>query len=288
MIARQSYAWVDATNSDQAAAWDGEEGDDWTVNADRYDAACRGYDRHLIDAAQIHTADEVLDVGCGTGISTRDAGSRAALGTATGIDLSARMVAEARRRSHHAGLANTRFIHGDAQVYPFDAAAFDVVISRFGAMFFGDPIAAFANIARAIRPGGRLALLSWRELAHNDWVLVLLDSLSAGRSLPPPPAGVPGPFGLAEEVAVRRVLDAAGYTKIEVREATEPMHLGADVADAFEFVSGLGLTRGLLSGLDEDIKGDALGRLRDRLAEHLTAHGVRIGASAWVVTAERP
>jgi SAM-dependent methyltransferase len=288
MTAAQEYARVDATNADQAAAWDGEEGDDWTLNADRYDAACRLYDRHLIDAAQITNADDVLDVGCGTGISTRDAAGRAAAGTVTGIDLSARMVAEARQRSRLPALANTRFIHGDAQVYPFDAAAVDVVISRFGAMFFGDPVAAFANIGRAIRPGGRLALLSWRELAHNEWVLVLFDSLSAGRSLPRPPAGGPGPFGLAEEPAVRRILTAAGYGNIELREVNEPMQLGADVAGAFQFVSGLGLTRGLLSGLDEQRQADALGRLRDRLAEHATPDGVRLGASAWVITAERP
>jgi SAM-dependent methyltransferase len=288
MTISAAYSAVDDTNLEQAAAWDGEEGDEWTVHADRYDAACRPYDPHLIAGAQIAAADRVLDVGCGTGISTRDAADIAVAGSATGIDLSARMLAEARRRSTATGLTNTRFVVGDAQVYPFDHTAFDVVISRFGAMFFGDPVTAFSNLARVLRTGGRLALLAWQELANNDWVIALRDTLAAGRSLPEPTTGTPGPFGLADPNNVHRVLTAAGFDDIELTEVRQPMYLGADGDDAFSFVSGLGLTRGLLGGLDDHTRHAALEALRNRLNTDATSDGVLLGAAGWLITARRP
>jgi SAM-dependent methyltransferase len=287
-ISAHQQSSVDVTKVEQASAWDGEEGDEWTVHADRYDAACRRYDPHLIDSAHLAAADHVLDVGCGTGLSSRDAALVAIAGHVTGVDLSARMVDEARRRSEAAGILNTTFVQGDAQVHPFKPAAFDVVISRFGAMFFGDPAAAFANIARAVRPGGRLTLLSWQELADNEWVLALRETLAAGRSLPEPPAGVPGPFGLAHPRDVRHVLGTAGFEEVDLTSVREPMYLGTDSDDAFGFVSGLGLTRGLLAGLDDSAKQTALEKLRNRLAAHATPDGVLLGAAGWLITARRP
>jgi SAM-dependent methyltransferase len=278
---------VDVTNLEQATAWDGASGDEWTVHADRHDAACRHYDPHLMDATQITAADHVLDIGCGTGMSTRMAARAALAGTATGIDLSARMLDEARRRSHTAGLANTSFIQGDAQVHPFQPAAADGVISRLGTMFIGDPVAAFTNLARALRSGGRLTLLTWQDLTNNDWVLVLRDSLAAGRPLPEPPAGAPGPFGLADPSLIREVLTAAGFGDIELTDLREPMYLGADTGDAFEFLTDLSLARALLDGLDDHARHTALEALRNRLTAHTTSEGVLLGASGWLVTARR-
>jgi SAM-dependent methyltransferase len=288
MTTSTPYSAVDDTNLDQAAAWDGEEGDEWTVHADRYDAACRRYDPHLIDGAHLTGADRVLDVGCGTGISTRDAAKVAVAGTVTGVDLSARMIAEARRRSTAERLTNARFVVGDAQVYPFGHAAFDVVISRFGGMFFGNPVAGFTNLARALRDDGRLALLSWQELASNDWVLVLRDTLAAGRSLPEPPPGTPGPFGLADPDDIQHVLTAAGFDDVELAQVREPMYLGADGDDAFSFVARLGITRGLIAGLDNPTRQAALEALQDLLNTRATTDGVLLGAAGWLVTAHRP
>jgi SAM-dependent methyltransferase len=208
-------------------------------------------------------------------------------GDATGIDLSARMLDEARRRSDAAGLANTTFVQGDAQVHPFQPAAADVVISRLGAMFFGDPAAAFSNLTRALRSGGRLALLTWQELANNDWVLTLRDTLAAGRSLPEPPANAPGPFGLADPSHIRGVLTTAGFDDIELTDVREPMYVGADTDDALEFVTGLSHARALLGGLDDHTRHSALEALRNRLAAHTTPNGVLLGAAGWLITAHR-
>ena len=278
---------VDARNADMASAWNGEEGEDWAARADRYDAASARFDPALFDGAGIAATDRVLDVGCGAGISTRAAARLATAGHATGIDLSAPLLAEARRRSEAAGLTNTTFVQGDAQVHPFEPGAYDVAISRFGAMFFGDPVAAFANTARALRPGGRLALLSWREPAHNEWLLVIRRTLAAGRPLPEPPRDAAGPFGLSDPNRVCRILTSAGFDAVDLTEVPGAVRLGADGNDAFEFVRGLGLARGLLGGLDHGAQRAALDELRAALAEREVPGGVLLGASAWLATARR-
>ncbi|MGY1708265.1 class I SAM-dependent methyltransferase [Geodermatophilus sp. SYSU D00758] len=283
----QQAPLIDARNADMAAAWNGAEGQDWAARADRFDAASAAFDPALAGAAGISAADRVLDVGCGAGTSTRAAARAAPAGHATGVDVSAPLLAEARRRSAAAGLANTTFVWADAQVHPFDPAAFDVAISRFGAMFFGDPVAGFANVARALRPGGRLALLAWQPLARNEWLLVIRRTLAAGRPLPEPPNDAAGPFGLADAGHVRRVLAAAGFAAVDLTALPGVVRLGADVGDAFGFVAGLGPVRGLLAGLDGDTRRVALEELRAALAGHETPDGVLLAAAAWLVTARR-
>ena len=278
---------VDARNAEMAGAWNGEQGADWAARADRFDAASAAFDPVLLDAAAVGGTDRVLDVGCGAGVSTRAAARVAVDGHATGIDVSAPLLAEARRRSAAAGLTNTTFVQGDAQVHPFEPASFDVLVSRFGVMFFADPVAAFANLARALRSGGRLAVLSWQPLARNEWLLELRRPLAAGRPLPEPPGDAPGPFGLSDPDRVRRVLAAAGFEAVDVTEVPRVVRLGADAEDAFDFVAGLGMTRGLLGGLDDDVRRAALDELRATLAEHATPGGVLLGAAAWLVTAQR-
>src|SRR5688500_8407013 len=159
---------VDPSNAEQLRAWDGAEGAYWAAHAPRFEEALARYDEPLLDAAAIRRGERVLDVGCGTGSTTRGAARRAAPGAALGVDLSAAMIEVARRAA--ADLAEARFEQADAQIHDFPAASFDVVLSRTGASFFGDPLAAFTNLARATRPGGRLVLLVWQEPARNEWI----------------------------------------------------------------------------------------------------------------------
>ena len=140
-------AGIEIANPEQAAAWDGHEGDNWTEHADHYDRAGLRRWARFLDAGLIAERDAVLDIGCGTGRSTRDVARIATQGSALGIDLSARMLQLARQRSVAEGLPNVTFAQGDAQVYPFTDEHFDVAISSFGAMFFNDPVTAFSNIA---------------------------------------------------------------------------------------------------------------------------------------------
>jgi SAM-dependent methyltransferase len=277
---------MEVVNVEQARAWQGEE-DHWAEHDERYNASARRHGLRLYRAADISAGERVLDVGCGCGETTRAAARAAVSGSALGVDLSARMLARARERSRAEGLTNVRFEQADAQVYPFADQAFDIAISRFGAMFFADPVAAFRNVGRALQPGGRLALLAWQEFGKNEWLLALRGALAAGRTLPEPPAGAPGPFGLADADAARRILAEAGFVTIDLAEVREPIYLGADGDDAFGFVSTMGFTRGLLNGLDDATAARALEALRATLAAHESGEGVLLDSRAWLITASR-
>jgi SAM-dependent methyltransferase len=283
----QQAPLVDAANAEQFRAWNGDDVQHWVTHIDRYEAASARFDPWLLSAAAIAPADRVLDVGCGAGVSTRAAARAAVDGHVVGLDLSAPLLALARRRSKEAGLANVTFVQGDAQVHPFDPESVDVVLSRFGSMFFGDPAAAFAHIGTALRPGGRVALLVWQGMARNEWLGVLFETLAAGRPLPAPPEGTPGVFGLADPPTIHHVLAGAGFVDVDVADVREPERLGADVDDAYAFVRSLGPTRGLLAGLDAPAQEAALAALRARLAERAGPEGVLLGAAAWLVTARR-
>jgi SAM-dependent methyltransferase len=285
--APQQAPLVDEANAEQFRAWNGDDVQHWVTHIDRYEAASAGFDPWLLTAAAASATDRVLDVGCGAGSSTRAAARVAVDGGVVGVDLSAPLLALARRRSELAGLTNVEFVHGDAQVQPLGPAAFDVVLSRFGAMFFGDPVAAFANIGTALRPGGRLAMLAWQGMAGNEWLSILFETLAAGRPLPAPPEGAPGIFGLADPVHVRRILTGAGFVDVDLADIREPERLGADVEDAYAFLRSLGPTQGLLAGLDESARTSALATLRARLADSAGPDGVLLGAAAWLITATR-
>jgi SAM-dependent methyltransferase len=273
-------------NADQARAWNGPEGEQWATQADRYDAALRGYRPLFIERTAVTAADAVLDVGCGNGETTRDAARVATAGTALGIDLSTAMIRRATGLAAAEGLANATFRQGDAQVHPFEPASFDLVISRTGAMFFGDRAAAFANLARALRPGGRIVLLAWRALHRNAWITAIRDDLGGG-AMPAPPAGAPGPFALAEPALVEPVLAGAGFTDIRFEAVGAPFRFGADVDDALGFAAGTGIAQGLLSRLDDDGRAAALDRLRATMAANVTPAGVCLDSEAWLITAHR-
>jgi SAM-dependent methyltransferase len=276
-----------SANVDQIAAWDGDDGAHWSTWDGHYDAAAAGYNHHLFDAAAITSGDRVLDVGCGCGHTTVEAAQRSVDGSALGVDLSAQMLARAEQRAAERRVPNAKFVQADAQTYPFEKKSFDVVISRFGAMFFDDPVVAFGNLHDAMTSNGRLAVLSWQPLAVNEWVQAIRTALSAGRALPEPPVGAPGPFGLADREAIDRILTASGFHDIRIETRNEPMRLGESTGDALSFVSTMGITRGMLRGLDERTADRALEELRATLADHATARGVYFGSGALLTTARR-
>ena len=270
---------VDPSNAAQERAWDGTEGELWAVHADLLEQVFVRYDGALLDAAGIAPGTRVLDIGCGTGSLTRAAARRAAPGPVVGVDLSAVMVDVARARA--ADLGNVTFLRADAQVHPFPHAGFHAVVSRAGASFFGDPPAAFANLARATAPGGRLALLTWQAPARNEWFVEITTAL-AGRPFAGPPPGVPSPFALADPDVVTTLLGGAGFTDVQVADVREPALFGRDPVAARDVMATL--LGWLLDGRDAD-------KARASLLETMQAHdgpdGVAFGSAAWLVTAAR-
>jgi SAM-dependent methyltransferase len=178
------------------------------------------------------------------------------------------------------------FVQADAQIHPFEPGAVDVAISRTGAMFFGDHIAAFTNIGRALRSGGRLVLVTWQPLAGNEWIREISGALAAGRELPAPSPDAPGPFALSDPDRVRSVLTSAGFTDIELDGTTAGMWFGNDADDAHRFV--LGLMGWMLTGLDDAGHARASDALHATLAAHETPDGVHFASAAWAIQATRP
>jgi SAM-dependent methyltransferase len=218
-------------NTEQAGTWDGPQGDVWVAREPMLNAALAQHTARLLEVAAVQAAEQVLDVGCGTGDTTRACARRAVDGEAMGVDLSSAMLRRARVRADEAGLRNVSFVQADAQVHPFDAGRFDVVLSRFGVMFFADPVEAFSNLARATKPGGRFVAVVWQPLDRNQWVIEPRAALLGERDVPAMPEDVPGPFGLADGERTRRILTDAGWTQVGLDVVAVPYYFGAD-ADA--------------------------------------------------------
>lgn len=280
---------TDVVNTEQAQAWNGSEGAHWARNQDRWNAVNEGFNEPLLDAAGITDHHRVLDIGCGSGQTTRLAALRAPRGRALGLDLSGPMLAEARARAEREGIPHAAFEQGDAQVYPFEVGAFDSAVSRYGVMFFADPVAAFGNIGRALRPGGRLAFVCPADAALNGWV----EAMAALRALLPigdfGRPGLPGMFSLAAPDRIREVLAEAGFTGITVNQKQKYGSWGSRVADVAEFLLATGPGRHLMEQVDAATRA----RARRTLEEHLRAHEavdgtVQLRSTSWLVTADRP
>lgn len=271
-------------NPAQREQWDGPIGAYWVAEADRFERGVAAYRGPFEEACAVGSGDRVVDVGCGGGATTRAAARRAPGGHALGVDLSSPLIELARRRTADDGPDNASFAHADAQVHPFAVGSADLVISRHGAMFFDDPVAAFANIRRALSPGGRLVLLVWQPVERNPFIHRVLEALTPDRETPLPPADRPSPVALGDPDRVRAVLAAAGYAEVTIDGVERPMHLGDDPDDAVAFVGGQ--HAGLLEGLDAARRERAVARLHaDAVAHHEPGAGVRYGSAAWLVRA---
>jgi ubiquinone/menaquinone biosynthesis C-methylase UbiE len=260
----------------------------WSVAVDifDYDAELRRYHERLWQVVGVGPDDRVLDIGCGAGLTTRQAARAAVRGSALGVDVSDRMLAHARRRCAAEGLRNIDYVLADAQVHPFPPDGFTLGISRFGTMFFTDPLAAFTNIGRALRPGARLVQLVWQDGKHQEWATAIQAALT-GNPAAPTPALTGGPFSLADPTVLKDILTTAGFTEIDFTDVREPIYYGPDVTAAHAAVLDLRMTQDLLANLDATDTEQALDRLRETLTAHDTGTGVYFDSRAWIITAHR-
>jgi SAM-dependent methyltransferase len=274
-------------NREQWDYWTAE-GEHWVREADRYDAMNSGFGAAMLDAADLQPGERVLDVGCGNGATTISAAQRVApTGTVVGIDLAQAMLSLARQRADQASCDNVEFLEADAQVHPFEAGGFDAVISRFGTMFFEDPEAAFTNLRRALRPGGRLAMVCWQDVLHSEWIIVPGGAAAEHVGIPDfGPPGSPGPFALADHERLRGILEVGAFRDIAIQEITKPMRIGDDADDAIGFITSLELVRNdLFAGKPEDKIQAAVDAAREALRAYETPQGVLMNGGAWLVAA---
>jgi SAM-dependent methyltransferase len=227
----------------------------------------------------------VLDIGCGAGLTTREAAREAAPGRVVGVDVSARMLERARQLTAVERLDNVRYELGDAQVHRFERAGFDVAISRFGTMFFSDPAAAFANIAAALRPRARLVLLVWQRHEHNEWARAI-DAALGDAARPPQPGA--DPFSLGDAEATAGLLEGAGFEGVRLEDVHEPVFYGNDLDVALAVVRGFQDTRAALASLSDGEAARTVERLREMLAAHYSdERGVALDSRSWLITARR-
>ncbi|HEY6295920.1 MAG TPA: methyltransferase domain-containing protein [Streptosporangiaceae bacterium] len=277
-------------NTDQAQRWN--SGDDlthWITNQARYDRMNEPFAALILAAAGLRPGFGVLDVGCGCGGTTLAAARAIAPGQAVGLDISGPMLARARASAAAEGLGNAVFQQGDAQVHPLEPGRFDAVISRFGTMFFADPVAAFANIRSATRPGGRLAFACWQPLAAQQWLLVPGAALAEHVPLPEGfgSGDGPGMFAFSDPHRPRGILTAAGWRDIEIaaEQASILVGGGGSIEDAVEFMRTGSMGRQMLAGADAGTSDRAIASVRAALAPYADAGGVRLGAGVWLVQA---
>lgn len=265
-----------------AAAWNGPVGAHWAQHPDRYDAMMADFDDALFAAAAIGERDHVLDVGCGSGLTTRLAARSTPRGQVTGIDISAPLLDRARSLTDVRALPNVTYVRADAQRHPFPADSYDVVISRGGVMFFADHLAAFTNIAGGVRPGGRLALLCPQPGLPDREERAALGQLAAlaGQDRPIRGELADAMASLSEPGRIHEVLTGAGFTDVEVNPVTGWTCWGRDAPDAVGFY---------LSRTPGPVVPDAT---REEMAAVLRPYeserGVLLGAGVWIVTARRP
>ena len=272
--------WVNARQS---------AGEHRIIHAALFDDEVRPHNERFRAAAQVGSGNRVLDIGCGTGQSTREAARAASGGSALGVDLSAQAVDLARQLSEREGLRNVTYLQADAQVHRFPPRHFDLCISRFGTMFFADPAAAFSNIGTALRPGGRLVMLVWQGRDRNEWSTAIRQAIVGPDALrPDQPGPGPDPFALGDPAVARGILAASGFAEVGFTDVDEPVYYGQDPAVAYDLVLGLRDPKDLLAGLDAAAAEPARQRLRATLAEHDTGSGVFFGSRAWIITARRP
>jgi SAM-dependent methyltransferase len=269
---------------DQEALWNGTAGQAWVAVQATLDRAFRPFEDLLAQAIPAASQNHVLDIGCGTGGTTLAVARRiGAGGHCTGVDISGPMIAAARTRAQRQNV-DASFVQADAGGHPFTPQSFDALVSRFGVMFFDDPVGAFSNLRRAVRPGARLRFLAWRDASENSFMTAAEHA--AAPLLPALPArqpGAPGQFAFADRDRVFSILRQNGWTNI----AIQPI----DVVCSFpeeelvQYLTYMGPVGRLLQQADSQTRDRVLAAIRPAFDPYLRGSEVAFSAACWIADA---
>lgn len=274
------------SNADQIAYWNDSAGDTWARMQAALDRQLEPLGLRAMEALAPTAGERVIDIGCGCGQTTLQLAERVGTaGQATGFDISQPMLAVARQRGAEAGARQASFVEADAQIHAFEADSVDAVFSRFGVMFFADEAAAFANLRKALRPGGRLAFICWRSMVENPWMTL---PLQAGLTLLPSPEPgdplAPGPFALADPDRIRAILREAGFTDVDIVPYDRKIGCG-DLDQTVNLALRVG-PLGRLRAEHPESRDAVADAVREMLKAYVTQNGeVLLDSATWIVTA---
>jgi ubiquinone/menaquinone biosynthesis C-methylase UbiE len=272
-------------NADQAALWNDSAGRAWVDRQESLDRLFKPFEDLLVDTVAKHRAQRVLDIGCGTGSTTLAIARLLAksAGSAVGLDISEPMIALAKRRAERV-TAPPRFVCADAQTYAFEPASFDLVVSRFGVMFFDDPVGAFANLRRAVAPNGALYVIVWRSPKDNPFMTAAERATAPYLpQLPPRRPDEPGQFAFADRDRVRSILEQSGWAKVDSQPLDLPCTLPLNELD--DYIMRLGPLGRVLPQLDDRTREQVVTAARSAFAPFVHGAEVRFTAACWSVGA---
>ena len=280
----------DRPNADMSEYWNGDGGKKWVDYQGKMEEGLKPFADAAIAAAALSPDEFVIDIGCGCGDTSFEIARRVGpKGHVHGLDISKPMLERAKERS--VGVKNTSFECGDAQTYSFKKDAFDIMLSRFGVMFFDDPANAFGNIRQSLKSGGRVAFICWRPVKDNEWVSLPLDVLANHLTLPAPPKpNDPGPFSFSDPERVSRILTSAGFVDISIEKTDIPFKIGGNIDEGVQFLMELGPASKAIAETepDETTKSHIADELRNVIKPFETEQGVAMNAATWIVTARNP
>jgi ubiquinone/menaquinone biosynthesis C-methylase UbiE len=272
-------------NREQSALWNGSSGDAWAAEQALLDATFVNFERLLVDEVAKCGGRRVLDVGCGSGATTLAIAGHLASAGAVGIDISAPLVELARRRAARAGVA-AEFLLADAQTHEFAGGEYDLAVSRFGVMFFDDPVAAFANLRGALRDGGALRAVAFRAASQNPFMTAAERAAAALLPNLPPRKPGPGQFALANREYVQQILAAAGWSEIALRPIDVPCAFAARELEGY--FTRLGPMANVLRDADEATRARLIRALHAAFAPFVRDDEVRFDAACWMISATAP
>jgi SAM-dependent methyltransferase len=271
-------------NREQSALWNGASGEAWVREQTLLDTSFVNFEKVLVDEVSRSGARRVLDVGCGSGATSfAIARHLGAAGTCTGIDISAPLIELARGRSAHDGV-RPEFLLADAQTHEFADDGYDLAVSRFGVMFFEDPVAAFANLRSAVRRGGKLRAISFRAASENPFMTTAERAAAPYLpDLPPRRSGAPGQFALADRTRVESILSSAGWSEIELVPIDVPCAFPA--SELVGYFTRLGPAAPVLRAADDATRAHVIGLVRAGFAPFVHGDEVRFDAACWMIGA---
>ncbi|HEY2773238.1 MAG TPA: class I SAM-dependent methyltransferase [Candidatus Binatia bacterium] len=275
-------------NAEQIAFWNDVGGPRWVREQALLDEQLDPVGRQAIDASGVRAGEMVIDVGCGCGSTSLELARRVGpRGKVTGVDISRPMLHLARERAARESLAQTEFVAADAQSHRF-RPGYDLVFSRFGVMFFDDPVAAFTNLHGTLKPSGRMAFLCWQALHRNPWMaLPMMAAMKHVTFDAPASPDAPGPFALADAARVQSILERAGFRDIATGGLDAELSIGGrlELDETVRFVLELGPLARALAQQSADVRAAVAREVRLSLEPFQGPDGVKMAGAMWIVTA---